>query len=81
MRPSRRPGGATRSGRVRSGPCHMVGVRENLFNESPHMGIVGYVVDPGPITAGPNQPRQPQLGQVLRNPGRMGPHQRSQLID
>ena len=45
------------------------------------MGVVGHVVDPGAIPSGPNQPRQPQLGQVLRDPGRMGPHQRSQLID
>ena len=59
----------------------MVGVRKNLFDESSHVGIVGHVVDPGAITSGPYQPGQPQLGQMLRDPGGMGPHERSKLID
>ena len=58
----------------------MVGVRKDLFDEAPHMGIVGHVVDPGAITSGPNETGQSQLGQVLGDPGRMGAHQRSQLI-
>ena len=55
----------------------MVGVRKNLFDESPHMGIIGHVVDPGAVSPRPDQTGQPQFGQVLRYPGRMRPHERS----
>ena len=58
----------------------MVGVRKNLFDQSPHMGVVGHIVDPGAVTSGPDQPGQSQLRQVLRNPGRVRPYERRELI-
>ena len=55
-------------------------MREHLFDEPAHMGVVGHVVDPGAVASGPDQPGQPQFRQVLGNPGRMGPDERRQLI-
>jgi hypothetical protein len=62
-------------------PGHVVGVRQHLFDQPPHMGIVGHVVDPGAVTAGPDQAGQSELGQVLGDPGRMGSHELRQLVD
>jgi hypothetical protein len=55
-------------------------MREDLFDETPHMGVVGHVVDPGTVTSGADQPGQAQFRQVLRDPGRMGPYERRQLV-
>jgi hypothetical protein len=59
----------------------MVGVRKDLFDESPHVSIVGHVVDPGPVASGPNQSGQSKFGQVLGDPGRMGSYEGGKFID
>jgi hypothetical protein len=56
-------------------------MRQHLFYDSPHVDIVGYIENPGPVTTGPHESGQPQLGQVLRHAGCLRPHQLGQFID
>jgi hypothetical protein len=80
MGPSRRPR-RNGPGRVGSSPGDVVGVREHLFHKAAHVGVVGHVVDPGAVPAGSDETGQPELGQMLRNPGRLGANQGGQLVD
>ena len=51
---------------------HVVGVEERLFDQRPHVAVVRQVEDAVPFTAGPDQPGQAELGQMLGHRRRLG---------
>ena len=59
----------------------MTGVRDHLFDQLPHVGVVDDVEDPGTVPTSTDQPGQSQFGQVLRDPGRLRPDQLGQFTD
>src|SRR6202012_3709618 len=60
---------------------HVVGVGEDLLDEAAHVGIVDDVEDARPLAAAADEPGQAELGQVLRDGGRLGTHDLRQLVD
>src|SRR5580698_8446052 len=59
---------------------HVVGVREHLFDEAADVCVVHDIEDPCALTPAPHQARQAELGQVLRDGGRLRTDQLGQLV-